>query len=77
MRPCRMCGRTLSHDTSCESLRLQKESEKREQIRKEERRKKIVPDPKLQMQLGLKRPGRWCRFGCCDRDNPKTGDCRL
>ena len=30
-----------------------------------------------QWQLGIRMPGRWCKDGCCDLDNPQTGDCRI
>lgn len=30
-----------------------------------------------QLRLGLKSPGRWCRLGCCDLDDPQTGDCLI
>lgn len=42
MRTCRMCGGGLVHDTHCESVRLQRKSEKREQTRKKERGKRAV-----------------------------------
>ena len=29
-----------------------------------------------QWQLGIRKPGRWCRNGCCDLDNPELNDCR-
>lgn len=30
-----------------------------------------------QHRLGLQGSGNWCRRGCCDLDNPQTGDCRV
>lgn len=30
-----------------------------------------------QWQLGITNVGRWCKQGCCDRNNPKPGDCRI
>ena len=41
MRTCRMCGGGLVHDTHCESVRLQRRSEKREQTRRKQRGKKV------------------------------------
>ena len=47
-------------------------------LRERRRRRARIPEelPGNQWQLGIRKPGRWCRDGCCDLDNPQLNDCR-
>lgn len=69
---CRIEGCYLAGWDICPSCARK---ERRRLVR--DRNKMLREERGTQFQLGIQGAGRWCQKGCCDLDNPKSGDCRF